>query len=75
MTRPRLADAEEAARTPDLVPKGAALAPLAAALRAVLGVLDRADAKPGPEGERKVNTAAVRAAIDEHIDLTEGDPT
>ena len=75
MTRPRLADIEQAARMPGLVPKGAALAPLAVAMRSVLDVLDRADAKPGPEGERKVNTVAVRAALDEHIDLTEGDPT
>ena len=45
-----------------------------AAVQAVLDLLDRADAKPGPEGERKVNTAAVRAAIDavvsseDHVD-------
>lgn len=34
-----------------------------AALRAVLAELDRADAKPGPDGERQVHTVVIRQAI------------
>lgn len=36
---------------------------LVEALRAVLAVCAKADAKPGPDGERVANTAVVKAAI------------
>jgi hypothetical protein len=39
------------------------LAAMHGALAAVLALLDKADAKPGPEGERRVNTVVIRAAI------------